>query len=564
LPIKIIIKTDLSASEKFTEAIALDPANHVLYSNRSGSYASLKDFDKALADANKVIEIKPDWVKGYTRKAAAMHGQGDLGMHARSVLCPSTAPFLICFALVGAHDAYDDALKLEPANAQAKKGLESLNRAIQSESGAENPMRSFSNMFADPQLISKLASNPKTSSLLADPEFMMKLQRIRQDPDSLDSNLLQDPRFLQVFGVLMGLDMTFGGPGSEAEATARAGTYADPPEDELMPDAKPAAGSSSRRSAPQPEPEVEEEDEEEKAKREAKAKADEEKKLGTENYKKKQFDAAIAHYSKAWELHKDITYLTNLGAAYFEKGDYEKCIEACRKAVDEGREVLADFKLIAKAFSRIGTAYEKLGDLANAIKSYQSSLTEHRTPDILTKLRNAEKAKIIADKNAYVDPDKAAEARELGNSKFKEADWPAAVEAYSEMIKRAPDDPRGYANRAACFIKLLGFPSAVQDCDEAIKRDPKYIRAYLRKAQAYFAMREYNRCVDVCTEAIEHDEDGKSAREIEQQQQKAMQAMFSARDGETEEQTMERVQRDPDVSPFSFCLFFLWPCPATH
>ena len=41
----------------------------------------MKDFDQALADANKVIEIKPDWPKGYTRKAGALHGQGDLRMY---------------------------------------------------------------------------------------------------------------------------------------------------------------------------------------------------------------------------------------------------------------------------------------------------------------------------------------------------------------------------------------------------------------------------------------------------------------------------------------------------
>jgi stress-induced-phosphoprotein 1 len=185
--------------------------------------------------------------------------------------------------------------------------------------------------------------------------------------------------------------------------------------------------------------------------------------------------------------------------------------------------------------------------LPNAIVNYQSSLTEHRTPDILAKLRAAEKAKIKVEKEGYVDPQKAEDARELGNQKFKDADWPGAVEAYSEMIKRAPDDPRGYSNRAACFIKLLGFPSAVSDCDEAIKRDPKFIRAYLRKAQAYFAMREYNKCLDVCVEAQEHDEGGKNTREIEQQSSKALQAQFSAREGETEEQTMERIQRDPEV-----------------
>jgi tetratricopeptide (TPR) repeat protein len=66
-------------SEKFGEAIELDPTNHVLYSNRSGAYASLKDWEKALEDANKTTEIKPDWAKGWGRKGAALHGLGNLG-----------------------------------------------------------------------------------------------------------------------------------------------------------------------------------------------------------------------------------------------------------------------------------------------------------------------------------------------------------------------------------------------------------------------------------------------------------------------------------------------------
>ena len=200
-----------------------------------------------------------------------------------------------------------------------------------------------------------------------------------------------------------------------------------------------------------------------------------------------------------------------------------------------------------RAFGRIGTAYEKLGDLPQAINNYQKSLTEHRTPDILNKLRAAEKAQIKAEKDAYINPEEADKARELGNLKFKEADWPGAVEAYTEMTKRAPEDPRGYSNRAAALIKLMTFPSAVSDCDVAIQKDPKFIRAYLRKAQAYFAMKEYSKCSDVCTEALEHDETGANRREIEQQQQKALQAQFAGRENETEEQTSERIQRDPEV-----------------
>ena len=200
-----------------------------------------------------------------------------------------------------------------------------------------------------------------------------------------------------------------------------------------------------------------------------------------------------------------------------------------------------------RAFGRIGTSYERLGDLPKAIINYQKSLTEHRTPDILNKLRNAEKSKIKAEKDAYVNPEEAEQARELGNQKFKDADWPAAVDAYTEMTKRAPEDPRGFSNRAAALIKLMTFPGAVQDCDEALKRDPGFIRAYLRKAQALFAMKEYNKCLDVCTEAQEHDTTGANAREIDAQQQKAMSAQFSARDGESEAETTERIQRDPEV-----------------
>lgn len=196
-------------------------------------------------------------------------------------------------------------------------------------------------MFNDPQLIQKLGANPKTASLLADQEFMQKLQNIKQNPNSIGMEM-RDPRFLQVMSVLLGIDMSFGQPPEGAQDASKP-TEAE--EDVPMPDARPA---QEPKKAPEPEPEPEQEDEDAKAKKELKAKADEEKALGTQAYKKREFDQAIEHYTKAWETYQDITYLTNLGAAKFEKGDYDGAIEACQKAVEHGREVLADFKLIAK------------------------------------------------------------------------------------------------------------------------------------------------------------------------------------------------------------------------
>ena len=250
---------------------------------------------------------------------------------------------------MGATDAFEEALKLDPKNAQAKSGLDAVKRAIEAEAMEDglpgDPSAGLGGMFSDPNMIQKLAANPKTASLLGDAEFMGKLQQLRTNPNLVGA-YMQDPRFLQVMSVLLGIDMQFGGPGAGGPGGAAA-TEAE--EDVEMPDARPAPAEQPKKAPePEPVPEPEEETEEEKAAKEAKAKADELKKKGTEFYKKRQFDEAIEKYNQAWETHKDIAYKTNLGAAKFEKGDYEGCIQACQEAVEYGREILADFKIIAK------------------------------------------------------------------------------------------------------------------------------------------------------------------------------------------------------------------------
>jgi stress-induced-phosphoprotein 1 len=67
-----------SSSEKFSQAIDIESSNHILYSNRSAVYSAQSDYQKALDDATKATELKPDWSKGWARKGAASRGLGDL------------------------------------------------------------------------------------------------------------------------------------------------------------------------------------------------------------------------------------------------------------------------------------------------------------------------------------------------------------------------------------------------------------------------------------------------------------------------------------------------------
>ena len=47
----------------YTEALDIDPSGPLQYNNRSVAYIRLHDYKAALADAEKVIELRPGWAK---------------------------------------------------------------------------------------------------------------------------------------------------------------------------------------------------------------------------------------------------------------------------------------------------------------------------------------------------------------------------------------------------------------------------------------------------------------------------------------------------------------------
>jgi tetratricopeptide (TPR) repeat protein len=48
-----------------------------IYSNRSASFLRLSKVSQALSDAERCIELRPDWDKAYFRKATALEAQND-------------------------------------------------------------------------------------------------------------------------------------------------------------------------------------------------------------------------------------------------------------------------------------------------------------------------------------------------------------------------------------------------------------------------------------------------------------------------------------------------------
>ena len=67
-----------TAIKHYTAAIEENSNDHTLYGNRAASYHNMGSYANAEGDADKCIELKSDWSKGFQRKAMAQQARGDL------------------------------------------------------------------------------------------------------------------------------------------------------------------------------------------------------------------------------------------------------------------------------------------------------------------------------------------------------------------------------------------------------------------------------------------------------------------------------------------------------
>merc|ERR1712178_510320 len=175
----------------------------------------------------------------------------------------------------------------------------------------------------------------------------MGLQMCQQNPQMINMLMQSDPRIMKCLSVVMGVNLQ-NAPGGA------------PP---------PAAEPEKPKEEPKKEPEKEL-TEEEKAELKLQEEAAAEKELGTAAYKQKDFETAVVHYQKAYEIYpKDISPLTNVAACQFEQDDFDGCIDTCMDAIAKGREVMCDYKLIAKAFVRIGNTHMRRAARADGFEA---------------------------------------------------------------------------------------------------------------------------------------------------------------------------------------------------
>ena len=133
-----------------------------------------------MSDANKCIEIKPDWGKGYSRKGLA---EFKLGEQEKAL------------------ETYKKGLELDPNNQQLKEGIKQVEASLKE----EFDMGGMGNMMNNPQalqMLMKLMNDPETKDLMSDPSMFQTLQLAMANPAILTQLAQKDPRIQKVLNVI--------------------------------------------------------------------------------------------------------------------------------------------------------------------------------------------------------------------------------------------------------------------------------------------------------------------------------------------------------------------------
>jgi stress-induced-phosphoprotein 1 len=129
------------AIKRYTESIRRNPKDHTVYSNRAQCYLKLMTPQPAVKDAEKCIELKPDFARGYSRRGMAYK-------------------MLKEFTL--AMDDFNMALSIDKDNDEAKQGLQQIRMSIYSSTKDELVTQ---NAMKDPNV--KVLPSPYKCSMLS-------------------------------------------------------------------------------------------------------------------------------------------------------------------------------------------------------------------------------------------------------------------------------------------------------------------------------------------------------------------------------------------------------------
>nr|XP_031359913.1 sperm-associated antigen 1 [Lonchura striata domestica] len=266
---------------------------------------------------------------------------------------------------------------------------------------------------------------------------------------------------------------------------------------------------------------------------------------GNELFKSGQFGEAVLKYSEA------IEYVTSLGeqspddlsilysnraACYLKEGNCSDCIQDCNRALElqpfslkpllrramanesmeRYRQAYIDYKTVLQIDSSIQAANDSANRITKTLIDQDGPSWREKLPPIpvvpaavqlhrwdggsLTSENKPSTIDINREEQLQMNCEEAVEKfkrlKNEGNDFVKMGEYEEAANKYSECMKLNTEECTAYTNRALCYLKLYKYEEAKRDCDHVLQIEDSNIKAFYRRALAYKGLQNYQASAD--------------------------------------------------------------------
>ncbi len=214
---------------------------------------------------------------------------------------------------------------------------------------------------------------------------------------------------------------------------------------------------------------------------------------GNAKREKGDLDGAIADYNRALELEpKYILVLDSRGSVKATKGDLDGAI------ADYDRSIVLDSKF-AKGFADRGVAKYKKGDREGALADDNRAIKLDPTLTFafsnrgVIRFEKGDPDGAIADYDRAIalDPKYVTAFNNRGNAKSAKGDPNGAMADFTAAIALDPKYTTAYVNRGDTRRAQQNYTEAIKDYDQAVRLDPTSANAYNGRGLAEYAKGDY-------------------------------------------------------------------------
>lgn len=174
-----------------------------------------------------------------------------------------------------------------------------------------------------------------------------------------------------------------------------------------------------------------------------------------------KFREAIRDYERANGLNPGLRHsdyadaYINRGNTYYDKGEYDRAIENCDKAIELNPKD-------PDAYNNRGITYDNKGEYDHAIEDY--------------------------DKAIELDPKDPEAYINRGNAYYNKGEYDCAIEDCDKAIELDLNDPDAYNNRGYLYNAKGEFGKAIVSLDESIGLDKEYSLARINRGIAHHSL----------------------------------------------------------------------------